>query len=141
VVQQSPKKANAVIKFIESKHNFGKIKIGVPVTCDFVFKNVGNKPVVIEYAKASCGCTKPGWPEAPVAKAKEGTISAGFNAAAAGAFAKTIFVKVAGYAELVELKITGEVLSANEYAKYKATQQQATEKTIATANRLTIFNL
>jgi hypothetical protein len=41
-------------------------------------------------------------------------------------------VKIAGYEELVELQITGEVLSANEYAKYKATQQQATEKTIAT---------
>ncbi len=122
-VTQSSKKANEVIKFRELQHNFGKIRIGEPVTYDFTFKNLGNTPVVIEYAKASCGCTKPGWPQTLVSETKEGKISAGFNAAIAGAFSKTIFVKVAGYTELLPLQITGEVISENKYLNISQQQK------------------
>lgn len=119
-VQQ--KKADEVVKFTELKHDFGKIKQSVPVTYDFTFQNVGNQPVVIETASASCGCTTPTWPKTPVTKSKTEKISAGFNAAAPGPFEKTITVKVAGYDQPLELRITGEVLSAEEYAKYESTK-------------------
>lgn len=108
-----------VVKFKETTHDFGKIKQGVPVTFDFGFANVSAKPVVIESATASCGCTTPVKPEAPVGKGKNDKITAGFNAAAPGPFNKTITVKVAGVDQPVELKITGEVLNAEEYAKYE----------------------
>ncbi|THU40756.1 DUF1573 domain-containing protein [Niastella caeni] len=113
------KKADSFIKFKELVHDFGKIKQGVPVTYNFAFSNVTDKPVVIESATASCGCTTPVKPEAPVAKGKEDKITAGFNAAAAGPFNKTIYVKVAGVDQPMELKITGEVLNAEEYAKFE----------------------
>lgn len=116
-VQQ--KKAEEQVKFTELKHDFGKIKQSVPVTYDFAFQNMGNTPVVIESATASCGCTTPTWPKTPVTKNKTEKISAGFNAAAPGPFEKTITVKVAGYDLPLELKITGEVLNAEEYAKYE----------------------
>ncbi len=119
-VQQ--KKADEAVKFTELKHDFGKIKQSVPVTYDFTFQNVGNQPVVIETASASCGCTTPTWPKTPVTKSKTEKISAGFNAAAPGVFEKTITVKVAGYDQPLELRITGEVLSAEEYAKYESTK-------------------
>jgi len=119
-VQQ--KKADELVKFTETKHDFGKIKQGVPVTYEFSFQNVGNQPAVIESATASCGCTTPTWPKAPVSKGKPDKISAGFNAAAPGTFTKTITVKVAGYDQPLELTITGEVLSAEEYAKYAGTK-------------------
>jgi hypothetical protein len=113
------KKADSFIKFKEVAHDFGKIKQSVPVTYSFVFSNITDKPVVIESATASCGCTTPVKPEAPVAKGKEDKITAGFNAAAAGPFNKTIFVKVAGVDQPMELKITGEVLNADDYAKFE----------------------
>ena len=116
------KKADSFIKFKEVAHDFGKIKQNVPVTFNFVFSNVTDKPVVIESATASCGCTTPVKPEAPVAKGKEDKITAGFNAAAAGPFNKTIYVKVAGVDQPMELKITGEVLNAEEYAKFEQTK-------------------
>lgn len=117
---QSNAKAEAsVIKFKEMSYNFGKIKQGVPVTHDFVFSNVSDKPVTIESATASCGCTTPIKPEPPVAKGKSDKITAGFNAAAPGPFNKSIYVKVAGIDQPIELKITGEVLSAEEFAKTK----------------------
>ena len=105
------------IKFKEMSYNFGKIKQGTPVTHEFVFQNVSSKPVIIESATASCGCTTPVKPEPPIAQGKSDKIVAGFNAAAAGAFTKSIYVKVAGSGTPIELKITGEVLNADEFAK------------------------
>jgi len=114
------KKADELVKFKEVKHDFGKIKQGTPVTFDFSFNNVSNEIVVIESATASCGCTTPVKPEAPIGKGKTSKITAGFNAANAGPFDKTIFVKVQGAELPVELKITGEVLKAEDFAKYEA---------------------
>ena len=120
VAMAQQKKADAVVKFAETKHEFGKIKQGTPVTYDFVFANSGNAPVVIETATASCGCTTPSWPKSPVMKSKKDKVSAGFNAASSGPFEKSIQVKVAGYDLPIELKISGEVLNTEDYAKYEA---------------------
>lgn len=113
------KKTDAPVQFKEATFDFGKIKQGVPVTHEFVFSNVSDKPVIIESATASCGCTTPVKPEPPIAKGKSDKITAGFNAANAGPFNKTIYVKVAGVDTPVELKITGEVLTADDYTKYE----------------------
>lgn len=116
----SSKKADEMVKFKEMKHDFGKIKQGVPVTYEFSFNNISNEVVVIESATASCGCTTPVKPETPIAKGKSNKITAGFNAASPGPFDKTIFVKVQGADLPLELKITGEVLKAEDFAKYEA---------------------
>lgn len=118
---QTPAAAKAVdvIKFKEAVHDFGKIKQGVPVTYDFVFTNTSAKPVVIELAQASCGCTTPVKPEAPIGKGKQDKITAGFNAQTLGVFSKPITVKVAGIDTPMEIKITGEVLNEVDYAKYE----------------------
>lgn len=117
--QNAVKKAEDVVKFKEMKHNFGKIKQGVPVTYNFEFSNSGDAPLVIENATASCGCTTPEWPQQPIMKGKTDKIKAGFNAAAPGIFEKGIFVKVKGYDYPIEIKITGEVLTPEAYAKYE----------------------
>jgi Protein of unknown function (DUF1573) len=117
------KKAEDFIKFKEITYNFGKIKQGVPVTHDFQFTNISEQPVVIEFAQASCGCTTPTWPQGAVAKNKVDKVSAGFNAATLGIFDKPITVKVAGVDQPLTLKITGEVLSAEDYAKYESTKK------------------
>lgn len=127
-VANKTKRAADVVKFAEQKHDFGKIKQGVPVTYDFTFENVGGAPIVIESAAASCGCTTPTWPKTPITKAKSDKISAGFNAAAPGPFDKTITVKVAGYDQPLELRINGEVLSKEDYAKYEASTAKKNSK-------------
>lgn len=124
----SKKKAADAVKFNDEKHDFGKIKQGVPVTYAFTFQNISNQPIVIESATASCGCTTPTWPQAPLTKGKTDKITAGFNAASAGPFDKTITVKVAGYELPLELKITGEVLSPDNYAKYEASKVRKNSK-------------
>jgi hypothetical protein len=116
------KKAEDAVKFKELSHDFGKIKQGVPVTFDFAFANISDAPVIIESATPSCGCTTPVKPEGAIAKGKNDKITAGFNAAAAGPFNKSITVKVAGIDMPLQLKITGEVLTADAYTKYEASK-------------------
>ena len=111
-------KAEEVIKFPELVHDFGKIKQGVPTTFDFEFKNVSEKPVVIENAAATCGCTTPKWPQAPVMAGKKEKINVGYNAANVGAFSKTITVKLAGIDTPLTLTISGEVLTSEAYDAY-----------------------
>src|ERR1700744_356895 len=118
--QDQAKKAEDVVKFKELTFDFGKIKQGSPVTHDFVFTNISNSPVIIESAVPSCGCTTPVKPEGAIQKGKDDIIKAGFNAANVGPFNKSITVKVAGIDLPVQLKITGEVLTADAYAKYQS---------------------
>lgn len=120
--QEAQKKAEEMVKFKEITYNFGKIKQGVPVNHEFAFSNISDKAIVIESASASCGCTTPTWPKAPIMKDKADKITAGFNAAAPGPFNKSIYVKVAGASAPYELKITGEVLNADAYAEYEKTK-------------------
>ena len=117
-----------LIKFSDTKYDFGKIKQGVPVTHSFPFKNTSSQVVVIESATASCGCTTPVKPEQPIAKGKEDKITAGFNAAAPGPFEKTIYVKIAGEEKPMELKIKGEVLNTEDFAKYEASKPKKSGK-------------
>jgi hypothetical protein len=51
---------------------------------------------------------------------KKNAVNAGFNAAAAGVFEKTITVKIQGVPLPVEIKIKGNVLSKEDYAKLPA---------------------
>jgi hypothetical protein len=107
------KKAEEIVDFKEKVFDFGKIKQGVPVNHEFAFTNISDKPAVIESATASCGCTTPSWPQAPVAKGKADKVKAGFNAASPGAFTKQITVKVSGADAPLVLTIKGEVVTAD----------------------------
>lgn len=120
--QATQKKAEDVIKFKELSYDFGKIKQGAPVTHDFVFTNISDAPAIIESATPSCGCTTPVKPEGAIPKGKDNKITAGFNAATAGPFNKSITVKVAGADLPVQLRITGEVLTVDAYTKYEASK-------------------
>lgn len=101
----------APIEFTESKHTFGKIKQGTPVTYVFTFKNTSANPVIIENATAQCGCTTPDYPKSPVAKGGKGEIKVTYNAAAIGNFTKQVTVRVAKYDQPIILTIDGEVMA------------------------------
>ena len=87
------------IEFVNTVHDFGEGPQGKPVATDFVFKNTGNAPLVLQNVKASCGCTTPFWPKEPIMPGQESKISAKYNMARAGNFSKTITVTVKPQAE------------------------------------------
>ncbi|MFC0517735.1 DUF1573 domain-containing protein [Mucilaginibacter angelicae] len=76
------KAANApVAKFEKESHDFGKITEGDKVSYDFKFTNTGKSPLIITSARATCGCTTPTWPKAPVKPGESGVIGVTFNSA------------------------------------------------------------
>lgn len=103
--------AQTPVTFDKVKHSFGKINQGVPTTTVFTFTNKSNKPLVIANVLSSCGCTTPEYAKTPVMPGKKGTIKAGYNAAAGGAFNRTLTVSFAGYDKPTILTIEGEVVS------------------------------
>lgn len=131
-------KADDVIKVNTEKYDFGKIKQGVPVTTVFQITNVSNKPVVIETAYGSCGCTTPEVPKEPIAPKTSTQLKVNYNAAAMSKFEKDVYIKLAGVQEPKVVKITGEVLDAAAYDSYvksdeykKAKAAQSTKSKIS----------
>ena len=108
-------KPEDVIKVNTETHSFGKIKQNVPVTYYFEITNTSNKPVVIESASASCGCTVPEKPAEPILPGKTDKVKVVYNAAALGPINKDVYLKIAGIDQQKVLHITGEVLSAEAF--------------------------
>ena len=106
--------AQSDINFKEKRHLFGKIKKDIPATYLFSFTNKAKKPVVIEFANAECGCTKPQYSQAPIAVGKTSTIKVTYNAATLGAFKKNVDVKFAHSTQPYTLTIEGEVIEAKK---------------------------
>lgn len=120
-------KADEVMKVSTEKHDFGKIKQGVPVTTYIEVKNTSSKPLVIENAWGACGCTTPEVPKEPIMPNASTKVKVQYNAAALGQFTKDVFIKFAGVEEPKVIKITGEVLEAAAY-EAGVKQKPATDK-------------
>ena len=108
----APDTANApAFKFEKEVYDFGKITDGDVVTYDFKFKNIGNSPLIISSATATCGCTVPDYPKEPVAPSAEGVIRVVFNSAGKpGMQNKVISITANTIPSLTELNILGMVM-------------------------------
>jgi hypothetical protein len=111
-------KPEDVIKVNTEKHNFGKIKVGTPVTYSFEIKNTSDKPIVVENTSTSCGCTTPEKIVDPIMPGKTALLKVQYNAAAVAPFTKDVHIKLAGIEATKTVQITGEVLSAEAYDVY-----------------------
>ena len=105
-------KAKAIAMFTEKNHDFGYIKEEKgAVSHDFEFENVGDEPLIILSATASCGCTRPEYPTKPIKPGKKGKIKVTFSPIGRpGPFRKEIRVKTNGRNKMVRLHIEGSVI-------------------------------
>src|SRR6478735_305680 len=125
-------KTDDFVKFNTIKYDFGKVKQNVPAVYSFELTNTSDKPLVIENAHATCGCTVPEYQKDPILPGKSAKIKVQYNAANGGQFDKTVFVKFAGVDEEKSLGITGEVLTADAFdawTKEEATKSAAEKNT------------
>ena len=123
-------KPDEVAKFSVEKHDFGKVKQNIPAVYFFEITNKSDKPLVIENAHATCGCTVPEYQKDPILPGKTSKMKVQYNAAAGGRFDKQVYVKFAGVAEEKVLAITGEVLPAEAFDAWtKEEATKAAEKT------------
>lgn len=98
------------IKFTEQIWDFGTIKNDRPATHEFEFTNTGTGNLVIVDATAECGCTRPEWPEKPIAPGKKGKVKVSYNPIGRpGSFEKTVTVRTNGNPRKARIKIRGTV--------------------------------
>ena len=106
------KKGKAKIQFNEYSYDFGTIKeADGSVSHEFVFTNTGDANLVITEVTATCGCTRPEYPQEPIAPGKKGKIKITYNPLARpGVIDRTITVRTNGSPKKVRLKIKGNVI-------------------------------
>lgn len=80
------------IKFEETVHDYGKIEYKGNGTTQFVYTNVGDKPLVITKAKGSCGCTVPTFSREPLMPGAKDSITVKYDTKRPGNFSKSITV-------------------------------------------------
>ncbi|MFD2919464.1 DUF1573 domain-containing protein [Terrimonas rubra] len=112
-------KADDFIKVNKETHDFGKVKHNEPATYYFEITNTSDKPVVIANATASCGCTIPEKPKAPILPGKTDKVKVVYNSASIGPINRDITITLAGVQIPKVVHIKGEVLSADAYAAYE----------------------
>jgi Protein of unknown function (DUF1573) len=101
------------IKWLGSAYEFGVVTDGEKVKHDFKFVNVGDAPLIIAGAQASCGCTIPEWPREPIAPGDTGVINVEFNSKGrVGTVQKQITVTANTNPSISELALKGEVRPA-----------------------------
>ncbi len=71
------KKPRAV--FRETSHDFGKVKQGDVVSHEFVFKNDGAVPLIVDKVETTCGCTAALVSEKKIDPGKDGKIKTTFD--------------------------------------------------------------
>lgn len=98
------------VKFEQEIYNFGAIQQGEKVSYAFKFKNEGKTPLVISNVSATCGCTTPETPNAPIKPGEEGTIKVVFDSAGKnGMQDKVITITSNANPEASQLHLVGEV--------------------------------
>src|SRR5205085_4702073 len=72
-------KDTTTVQTIDSIYNFGKVTDGEKVEYNFKFRNTGKNPLIISSATASCGCTVPEKPDAPIPPGQLGYLKVVFD--------------------------------------------------------------
>ncbi len=100
--------------FTHTSHDFGSIREdGGLVSHTFEFTNTGTLPLLIIESVASCGCTKPEYPDKPIKPGKKGKIKVTYSPLGRpGSFHKTVKVVTNGTGQdkRITLVITGTVI-------------------------------
>lgn len=104
--------AQAVIKFEKTTIDFGTFNENKVQVGSFLFTNTGDKPLVIQQAYGSCGCTVATPPKDPIAPGEKGVIKVSYNGKGKfkGFFKKAITVRSNASNSIVRVYIQGNML-------------------------------
>lgn len=108
--EQVARKSGKEIFFEEKVYDYGEIAVDSDGECGFLFRNISDKPIVINRVRSNCGCAIPGWPEEPIEPGESDTIKAIYNTSLTGPFTKTVYVYSTAANSPVKLQIKGKVI-------------------------------
>lgn len=100
----------AAFHWANTAYDFGKTKIGIPVSYEFRFRNTGFSPLIISSVKASCGCTVTAYTKEPVEHGASGFVKATYNAGQRGVYSKTVAVSANTPDGIIQLTVKGEIV-------------------------------
>lgn len=101
---------NAKAKWDTKILDLGEIEYRVPTTAEFTLTNSGKDPLLITYAKASCGCTNLKYDKEPIMPGKSSKLSVTYNGSGNGDFRKNITVQTNADKNRTVLQIKGKVI-------------------------------
>lgn len=96
------------IEFQETEYVITDNVLGETSDHVFVYKNVGDAPLVLANVVPSCGCVTPTWTKNPVAPGDTGSVHVYYQSRVSGAFHKTVKVYSNAGGKRPVLQISGE---------------------------------
>lgn len=90
----------------------GQVVFSKPVTAEFVLKNDGRKPLVINNVLKSCGCTEVDYPKTSIAAGESFVIKAVYDAKQMGTFTKQVCLYTNADDEPFILSMRGKVVGS-----------------------------
>ena len=90
----------------------GQVVFSKPVTAEFVLKNDGRKPLVINNVLKSCGCTQVDYPKTSIAAGESFVIKAVYDAKQMGSFTKQVCLYTNADEEPFILSMRGKVVGS-----------------------------
>lgn len=97
--------------FEDTIHNFGTLNEGEQVSYEFSFTNKGRKDILINEAKASCGCTVADYPTQPFKENQSGKIKVTFDSKGKpGMNERAVIITTNGNPSLYNIIIQAQVL-------------------------------
>jgi len=90
--------------------DLGEVKYRVKTDAEFTLTNTGNEPLLITYAKASCGCTNLKYSQEPILPGKSTKLGVTYNGSGNGDFRKSITVQTNADQGRTSLQIKGKVI-------------------------------
>lgn len=105
--------------WVETKHDFGTINENDgDATCVMKLVNVGDEPLVIVKARASCGCTRPKYSSDPIAPGDTLDVTVAYDPVGRpGRFSKKIYIDTNGDEKRSTLTISGVVIASEQTIK------------------------
>ena len=107
---EKPTRKPAKMKFEHLIFKYDTIEQGDVITHDFKFKNIGERPLVVNNVFGSCGCTIASYPFLDIAPNESNTIKSKFDSKGKKGFQKTtITVQCNGKPKTYKLTLEGYV--------------------------------
>ena len=112
--EQRAKEGGKEIYFQETLHDYGEILEDSDGSWSFSFKNLGERSIVINRVRSTCGCTVPDWPREPIESNGSGKITVKYNTATTGTFLKSVYVYSSAANSPIKLQIKGKVVPSEK---------------------------
>ena len=101
---------DAMMYFPVIEKNLGTLKPNEVKSHDFVFYNIGNKPLVIDIVNTFCKCSDAEWPKKPIRPGEKGVIKYTYTASSEpGKFRRSIMISCNTKGDNPWLFVTGVV--------------------------------